>query len=301
MERCSNDSVKLFLLPIILVLLPLINQAAAADDQPASSQNTEEISEQIKQEKLSPSPTKEPIDNSILIVRVSDRLEDVSKKLEIIATEIDEADPGFFSSLFGWILQIIAIAAGALVAFLVMKGQTEDSWKQLLVSIGITERLEREKAEREELSKIQDNENIQSILTNAIRTYMHMTSDYIDLSREAISSIPPDALQAKATLNNMNLPPLPPGMMENIHTYSNVLSASATQAMMAYHFYNFSLHYFDLNRSKVIRQIDFINSSNDQEKQKNTDNANILIKELKDSSLSFLDDIKSLCTEVIES
>ena len=65
---------------------------------------------------------------------VSSDISKLNQSLAKLPDAIEGASPGFLSSLFGWIFQVIAIVVGAGVAIFVMNKQVEASQRQFLVN-----------------------------------------------------------------------------------------------------------------------------------------------------------------------
>lgn len=248
---------------------------------------------------------------------ISSDINNLNQSLAKLPNAIEDASPGIFSSLFGWLFQVIAIVVGAGVAIFVMNKQVEasqsqflanqlqlqenseessqESWKQLLYSLGIKEKLENERFVRDSEAKLRENEKIQDALKIGLQIYVSVLSDYASLAVNRIESISEKVDEAPTSLASIELPSPPPGLWENLHSYTNVTSDASSMAIVASHLYGLGKHYSELQKQSVITTFEAIEKAKKEEKIKKSETAIAELKEYKKNLISYFKDIQAVC------
>ncbi len=248
---------------------------------------------------------------------ISGDIGNLNQSIAKLPDAIEDASPGFFSSLFGWIFQIIAIAVGAGVAIFVMDKQvkaswsqflanqfqlqasaeenSKESWQQLLYSLGVKEKLQNERTERESEDKLRENEKVQNALKIGLQIYVGVLSDYAGLAVSRLESISENVNEASTSLASIELPSPPPGLWENLHSYTNVTSDASSMAIVASHLYGLGKHYCELQKQIVITKFEGIEKARKEDKDQKAKAAIEELKEYKRNLIEYFKDIQSVC------
>lgn len=228
-----------------------------------------------------------------------------------ITDSIKEATPNWFESLISWILQIIGITIGAFVAFVIMKNQFEESWKQikynqeqsqinfekniqeswsqLLYNLGIDEKREEEKLIRENLKSIQENQDFQKSLILSLQIYLEVIETYTHIIIENIELI------NEITIKDFKLPEAPAGLWENLTTYSKSSNKIMLDVITISHLYKIGEHYLDIQKNKLIQSLKLIKTAKEKDEMELKELSNKEIENFKSLMKEYFLDIQKHC------
>lgn len=263
----------------------------------------------------------EALDNRLnSLGRQADITQEITKlneSLSKVPNAIEDASSGFFSSILNWIFQVIGIVVGAGVAIYVLQQQSQssweqfqenqlalqqtaeersrESWKQLLYSLGVQEDLQNERLQREAEAKLTENVKVQEALRIGLDIYVGVLSDYSDLAVSKIRTISEKPEEAKESLSSIELPTLPPGLWENLHSYTNVIGSSSSVAILTSHLYDFGRHYSELKKQNVLASLEAAGQYDEEPKEKELEKAIQLLKEYKVEIGKYFEEVQAIC------
>jgi len=148
---------------------------------------------------------------------------------------------------------------------------------------------------RDSEAKLRENEKIQDALKIGLQIYVSVLSDYASLAVNRIESISEKVDEAPTSLASIELPSPPPGLWENLHSYTNVTSDASSMAIVASHLYGLGKHYSELQKQSVITTFEAIEKAKKEEKIKKSETAIAELKEYKKNLISYFKDIQAVC------
>ena len=148
---------------------------------------------------------------------------------------------------------------------------------------------------RDSEAKLRENEKVQDALKIGLQIYVSVLSDYASLAINRIASISEKVDEAPTSLASIELPSPPPGLWENLHSYTNVTSDASSMAIVASHLYGLGKHYSEFQKQTVIATFEDVEKAKEGEKAKKSKMAITELQEYKKNLIRYFKDIQAVC------
>lgn len=183
---------------------------------------------------------------------------DVNDELRQIRKAIADASPGWLSSVFGWILQFLAIVVGALVAYRVSYEQSvlvasqsaqdsQEAWSRLTSELGFKKEIE----EARRLDRVMKNDAVREAVASGLRIHMNVIGQYSRIANTRIGLVGINADALLKTVSHFDLPQAPPGLWENLPTYTKAGGELLERAVIMSHLYELGRHFSLMGKLQI--------------------------------------------------
>lgn len=246
-----------------------------------------------------------------------EKLPDVGSEISNLNNNLSKAIEKSSSGIIDWLFQALAIFIGAAVAINVMDQQIRTSWKQLqdnqlylqksaskhsleawkqlLYNLGVQKELQEERFQWEAWEKLIENQKVQEALNAALKIHIQILLNYTRLAVEKIELVSENVDEAYSSLSSVELPSPPPGLWENLHSYTNVIDDSSKKVIFASLLYDFGRHYNELKKRYVLDSIEAANRSDEKSKREQKQLAIENIRSYKNDLVAYFKEIQTIC------